>query len=127
MNGRMKFRMKNFGEVELEYSDVSIDDLKGCAELYREQYNWLKGEIKTLTDGEAEEIGKKILNVAKNLGIHFHKVDSEIRESEAEKAEKDFDANMRAAKFSRDAAYREGEKLANKPERENRKLNTFGK
>ena len=114
MNGRMKFRMKNFGEVELEYSDVSIDDLKGCAELYREQYNWLKGEIKTLTDGEAEEMGKKILDIVKNLGIHFHKVDSEIRKSEAEKAEKDFDANMRAAKFSKDAAYRAGEKFTGK-------------
>lgn len=127
MNGRAKIRLKNFGEVELEYSDVSIDDLRGCAELYKQQYSWLKGEIKTLTDGEAEEIGKKILNVVKNLGIHFHKVDSELRESEAEKAEKDFSANVHAAKFSRDAAYREGEKLANKPERESRKPNTFGK
>ena len=114
MNGRAKIRMKNFGEVELEYSDVSVDDLKGCMALYKEQYGWLKSEIKTLTDGEAEEIGKKILDIAKNLGIHFNKVDSEIRESEAEKAERDFDANMRAAKFSRDVAYRHGEKLANR-------------
>ena len=114
MNGRMKLRMKNFGEVELEYSDVSLEDLKGCAALYKEQYNWLKGEVKTLTDGEAEEMGKKILDIVKNLSIHFHKVDSDLRESEAEKAERDFGANMRAAKFSKDAAYRAGEKFAGK-------------
>lgn len=79
MNGRISYNLKGFGKVEMEYSDVSISDVKELKAIYKESREEFIEIIKKVFEGvESGDIEEKVGKVI-DLGV---KIFSKIERSE---------------------------------------------
>lgn len=79
MNGRISYNLKGFGKVEMEYSDVSISDVKELKAIYKESREEFIEILKKVFNGvESGDIEEKVGKVV-DLGV---KIFSKIERSE---------------------------------------------
>lgn len=79
MNGRINYNLKGFGRIEMEFSDVSINDVKDLKEIYKESREEFIEILKKAFNGvESGDIEEKIGKVV-DLGVRIY---SKIERSE---------------------------------------------
>ena len=76
MNGRINYNLKGFGKIEMEFSDVSISDMKGLKEIYKESREEFIEILKKVFNGvESGDIEEKVGKVV-DLGVRiFSKIE----------------------------------------------------
>lgn len=76
MNGRINYNLKGFGRIEMEFSDVSINDVKELKEISKESREEFIEILKKAFDGvESGDIEEKVGKVV-DLGVRiFSKIE----------------------------------------------------
>ena len=76
MNGRINYNLKGFGKIEMEFSDVSINDVKDLKEIYKESREEFIELLKKAFNGvESGDIEEKVGKVV-DLGLRiFSKIE----------------------------------------------------
>lgn len=72
MNGRINYNLKGFGKIEMEFSDVSISDVKELKKIYKESREEFIEILKKVFDGvESGDIEEKVGKVV-DLGVRIY-------------------------------------------------------